>query len=49
MNPRSHRRQFLKWVAAAPVLGTVAARGFTGRVSAALGKESTADVYRRSE
>ncbi len=47
MNPRSHRRQFLKWVAAAPVLGTVAARGFTGRVFAALGKESTADVYRR--
>ena len=43
----SHRRTFLRWLAAAPVFGTLATRGFGSRVSAALGKESTADVYRR--
>ncbi len=42
-----HRRAFMKWVAAFPVLGTIAARGFVDRLWAATGKTSSLDVYRR--
>jgi L-seryl-tRNA(Ser) seleniumtransferase len=37
----------MKWVTAAPVLGAIAARGFADRLSAAVGKAPSADVYRR--
>ncbi|HVN77834.1 MAG TPA: aminotransferase class V-fold PLP-dependent enzyme [Terriglobia bacterium] len=42
-----HRRTFMKWVAAAPVFGAIAARGLAQGVSSAVGKTSSIDVYRR--
>ena len=43
----THRRAFLKWTAAAPVFGTLAARATAERLSAAAGKTPTIEVYRR--
>jgi seryl-tRNA(Sec) selenium transferase len=42
-----NRRAFMKWVAAFPVLGAIAARGFVDKLWAATGKTSSLDVYRR--
>ena len=42
----THRRSFIKWLAAAPVLATIAARELSNKLSAAVGK-STANVYER--
>ena len=48
MKPIStHRRTFIRWLSAIPVFGTIAARGFAEKVSAAASKASTVDVYRR--
>ncbi|MFN7919755.1 MAG: aminotransferase class V-fold PLP-dependent enzyme [Bryobacteraceae bacterium] len=41
------RRTFMKWMAAAPVFATMAARGTMAKLSAATRKGATADVYRR--
>ena len=43
----AHRRAWLKWLAAAPVYGVIAARGLSEKLSAAAGKGSGGDVYRR--
>ncbi len=43
----AHRRVFLKWLAAAPVFATLAARAFAQKAATAVGKASTLDVYRR--
>jgi len=43
----THRRSFIKWLAAAPVLATIAGRELSNKLSAAVGKASTADVYKR--
>ena len=40
----THRRSFIKWLAAAPVLATIAGRELSNKLSAAVGK-STANVY----
>lgn len=42
-----HRRAFVKWIAAFPVLGAIAARGFVDKLWAATGRTSSIDVYRR--
>ena len=42
----THRRSFIKWLAAAPVLATIAGRDLSNKLSAAVGK-STANVYER--
>lgn len=42
-----HRRAFVKWAAAAPVLVTIAGRAITQRAAAATGTEASMDVYRR--
>ena len=42
----THRRSFIKWLAAAPVLATIAGRELSNKLSAAVGK-STANVYER--
>jgi L-seryl-tRNA(Ser) seleniumtransferase len=43
----THRRTLIKWFAAAPVLATIAGREFSAKLSAAVGKTSSADVYQR--
>lgn len=43
----THRRSFIKWLAAAPVLATIAGRELSNKLSAAVGKASIADVYER--
>ncbi len=43
----THRRTFMKWVAAAPVFGAIAARGLAERLSSATGKTPSIEVYRR--
>lgn len=48
MRPLSaHRRAFLKWAAAAPVFGALAARAAAEKLSAAAGKTPSIEVYRR--
>ncbi|MEX2302566.1 MAG: hypothetical protein WD733_16605 [Bryobacterales bacterium] len=42
-----NRRSWMKWAAAAPVYGVIAARGLTETLAAATGKAATMDVYRR--
>lgn len=42
-----HRRAFVKWAAAAPVLATIASRAIVQRAVAATGAEPSIDVYRR--
>ena len=42
----THRRSFIKWLTAAPVLATIAGRELSNKLSAAVGK-STANVYER--
>lgn len=42
-----HRRAFVKWAAAAPVMAAIASRALVERVAAATGAESSIDVYRR--
>src|SRR5579872_2406606 len=42
-----HRRAFVKWAAAAPVLATIASRAIVQRAAAATGAETSIDVYRR--
>lgn len=41
------RRTFMKWVVAAPVFGTIAAKGLSEKLMAAAGKASTSHVYTR--
>jgi uncharacterized pyridoxal phosphate-dependent enzyme len=43
----SHRRRFMKLLGAAPVFAIIAGRGLSSRLSAAVGKASDDDVYRR--
>jgi L-seryl-tRNA(Ser) seleniumtransferase len=43
----THRRSFIKWLAAAPVLAAIAGRELSNKLSAAVGKVSNADVYKR--
>jgi len=43
----SHRRSFITWLAAAPVLVTIAGREFSTRLLAAVGKAPVDDVYGR--
>ena len=43
----THRRTFMKWVAAAPVFGAIAARGLAEGLSSAIGKTPSIEVYRR--
>lgn len=43
----THRRTFMKWVAAAPIFAVIATRGAAGKLSAAVWKGSRNDVYRR--
>src|SRR6187397_1423738 len=42
-----HRRTWLKWLAAAPVYGVIAARAATESLAAATGSSATGEVYRR--
>ena len=42
-----NRRMWMKWAAAAPVYGVIAARSMSEKVLAATGKTATIDVYRR--
>jgi L-seryl-tRNA(Ser) seleniumtransferase len=42
-----NRRSWMKWAAAAPVYGVIAARGLTDALAAATGKTASSDVYRR--
>lgn len=42
-----YRRTLMKWIAAAPVYGVIAARGVSEKLAAATGKTATSDVYRR--
>ena len=42
----THRRSFIKWLTATPVLATIAGRELSNKLSAAVGK-STANVYER--
>lgn len=42
-----NRRMLMKWVAAAPVYGVIAARSMSEKVYAAAGKTATIDVYKR--
>ena len=42
-----NRRMLMKWAAAAPVYGVIAARSMSERLAAATGKTAAADVYRR--
>jgi uncharacterized pyridoxal phosphate-dependent enzyme len=42
-----YRRTLMKWMAAAPVYGVIAARSMSDKLAAATGKTATADVYRR--
>jgi uncharacterized pyridoxal phosphate-dependent enzyme len=42
-----YRRTLMKWMAAAPVYGVIAARSMSDKLAAATGKTAAADVYRR--
>ena len=42
-----NRRLAMKWLAAAPVFGAIATRDIAGKLSAAVKKPSSGDVYRR--
>jgi L-seryl-tRNA(Ser) seleniumtransferase len=42
----THRRSFIKWLAAAPVLATIAGRELSNKLSAAV-RKSTSNVYER--
>jgi uncharacterized pyridoxal phosphate-dependent enzyme len=42
-----YRRTLMKWMAAAPVYGVIAARSVSEKLAAATGKAATSDVYRR--
>jgi L-seryl-tRNA(Ser) seleniumtransferase len=42
-----YRRTLMKWMAAAPVYGVIAARSMSEKLAAATGKPVTSDVYRR--
>jgi L-seryl-tRNA(Ser) seleniumtransferase len=42
-----NRRAWLKWAAAAPVYGVIAARAATESLAAATGSTATGEVYRR--
>jgi L-seryl-tRNA(Ser) seleniumtransferase len=42
-----NRRTWMRWAAAAPVYGVIAARGLTETLAAATGKTASSDVYRR--
>jgi L-seryl-tRNA(Ser) seleniumtransferase len=42
-----YRRTLMKWMAAAPVYGVIAARSMSEKLAAATGKTATAEVYRR--
>jgi uncharacterized pyridoxal phosphate-dependent enzyme len=42
-----NRRMWMKWAAAAPVYGVIAARSVSEKLAAATGKSATSDVYRR--
>ncbi len=46
-SPFADRRMFLKWAVAAPVFGAIAVRGLSEKLSAAVGKTPSIDVYRR--
>src|SRR5690348_17520332 len=41
------RRAAMKWAVAAPVFGAIAAREITGKLSAAVRKPASIEVYRR--
>jgi seryl-tRNA(Sec) selenium transferase len=41
------RRSIVKWAAALPVYGVIAAQSFSGKVAAAAGNKGTDEVYRR--
>ena len=43
----THRRSFIKLLAAAPLLATISSRSLASAVASATGKSSTADVYTR--
>src|SRR6478672_5527925 len=42
-----YRRTLMKWMAAAPVYGVIAARSVSEKLAAATGKAATSDVYTR--
>jgi L-seryl-tRNA(Ser) seleniumtransferase len=42
-----YRRTLMKWMAAAPVYGVIAAKSVSDKLAAATGKTATSDVYRR--
>ncbi len=42
-----NRRVWMKWIAAAPVYGVIAARSMSEKLAAATGKTATSEVYRR--
>lgn len=42
-----NRRRWMKWMAAAPVYGVIAARSVSDKLAAATGKTGSIDVYRR--
>ena len=42
-----YRRTLMKWMAAAPVYGVIAARSMSEKLAAATGKTPTSEVYRR--
>lgn len=42
-----YRRTLMKWMAAAPVYGVIAARSMSEKLAAATGKAPTSEVYRR--
>ena len=42
-----NRRMWMKWIAATPVYGVIAARAMSEKLAAATGKTATSDVYRR--
>src|SRR5215813_6026284 len=43
----TQRRSFIKWLAGVPVLATIAGRELWNKLSAAVGKASTSNVYER--
>ena len=43
----AQRRSFIKWLAGVPVLATIAGRELSNKLSAAVGKASTPNVYER--
>lgn len=43
----AHRRTFMKWVAAAPVFGAIAARELSAKLAAAAAVTPSSEVYRR--